>query len=291
MRSMTGYSGGTFTSGKLRAVIAIRSLNHRFFEWTYKGVPLGKLEGRLREMAERKLRRGRVEATVELLSSDPGGWDVVINEGLLGRILEALVKASQRVGQAARFSVDNILRVPQIVEVRRKSLTLSEAAFLETCFNRVLDDLLKERRREGRETARRMGGHLVKIERALRRIEKKAEVQSSLLRQKLKKRLKEVEGSGDVDEARLEGEVAILAQRADIAEESLRLRSHLDMLRSLIGKKGDEPVGKMIDFLSQEIVREANTINSKSHQMEIIRASLAIKGEIESIRQHAQNIE
>ncbi len=291
MRSMTGYSGRCFTSGGLRALIAIRSLNHRFFDWSYKGAPLGKLEGRLRKMAEKKLRRGRVEASVDLLSFDPGGWDIVINEGLLGKILVALEKASRRVGKAANFSVDNILRIPQVVELRRKPLSSSEMIFLERSFGRALDDLLQERRREGRETARRILRHLVQIERALRRIESRARVEPGLLRDKLKTRLKELSPEEKVEDARLETEAALLAQRADIAEEILRLRSHLETFKRLASRENDESIGKRLDFLSQEMAREVNTINSKSQQIEIIRASLAIKGEIESIRQHVQNIE
>jgi len=288
---MTGYSGRCFTSGGLRALIAIRSLNHRFFDWSYKGAPLGKLEGRLRKMAEKKLRRGRVEASVDLLSFDPGGWDIVINEGLLGKILVALEKASRRVGKAANFSVDNILRIPQVVELRRKPLSSSEMIFLERSFGRALDDLLQERRREGRETARRILRHLVQIERALRRIESRARVEPGLLRDKLKTRLKELSPEEKVEDARLETEAALLAQRADIAEEILRLRSHLETFKRLASRENDESIGKRLDFLSQEMAREVNTINSKSQQIEIIRASLAIKGEIESIRQHVQNIE
>jgi len=291
VRSMTGYSGRCFTSGGLRALIAIRSLNHRFFDWSYKGAPLGKLEGRLRKMAEKKLRRGRVEASVDLLSFDPGGWDIVINEGLLGKILVALEKASRRVGKAANFSVDNILRIPQVVELRRKPLSSSEMIFLERSFGRALDDLLQERRREGRETARRILRHLVQIERALRRIESRARVEPGLLRDKLKTRLKELSPEEKVEDARLETEAALLAQRADIAEEILRLRSHLETFKRLASRENDESIGKRLDFLSQEMAREVNTINSKSQQIEIIRASLAIKGEIESIRQHVQNIE
>jgi uncharacterized protein (TIGR00255 family) len=90
---------------------------------------------------------------------------------------------------------------------------------------------------------------------------------------------------------KLEGEAALLAQRADIAEEILRLQSHLAAFAELTRLEKEEPVGKMLDFLSQEISREVNTINSKSQDISIVRASLAIKGEVESIRQHVQNIE
>jgi uncharacterized protein (TIGR00255 family) len=288
---MTGYAGRDFAAVGLRAKITIKSLNHRFFDWSYKGAPLGELEGRLRTLAQKRLQRGRVEASVDLLTIDSAGWEITINEGLLEKILSTLEKASRRMGRPASLSVDNIFRIPQVVELRRKDLTAEESAFLEQSFDRTLEDVLRQRRREGGETERRIKRHLRLINEGLRRIEKKAKSQPSVLRHKLKERLKEMDGGIPVHNERLEGEAALLAQKADIAEEILRLQSHLAAFKELAGRERGEPVGKMLDFLSQEISREVNTINSKSQDIGIVRASLAIKGEIESIRQHVQNIE
>ena len=288
---MTGYAGRDFAAAGLRAKITIKSLNHRFFDWSYKGAPLGELEGRLRILAQKKLQRGRVEASLDLLTIDPAGWVITINDGLLEKILSTLEKASRRMGKAASLSVDNIFRIPQVVELRRKDLTAEEAAFLERSFDRTLEDVLKQRRREGRETARRIKRHLGMIREGLRRIEKKAKTQPFVLRDKLRERLKEMNGGSSLQDGKLEGEAALLAQKADIAEEILRLQSHLAAFEELAGQEREEPVGKMLDFLSQEISREVNTINSKSQDIGIVRASLAIKGEVESIRQHVQNIE
>jgi uncharacterized protein (TIGR00255 family) len=107
----------------------------------------------------------------------------------------------------------------------------------------------------------------------------------------LEQRLKDVNSDLPPQEGKMEEEVAYLAQRADIAEEILRLRSHIDSFEKLTQEEKEEPVGKMLDFLSQEIYREANTINSKSQDIQITNESLTIKGEVESIRQHVQNIE
>jgi len=288
---MTGYAGRDFAAAGLRAKITIKSLNHRFFDWSYKGAPLGELEGRLRIQAQKKLQRGRVETSIDLLAIDPASWEITINDGLLEKILSTLEKASRRMGKAASLSVDNIFRIPQVVELRRKDLTAEEAAFLERSFDRTLEDLLKQRRREGRETARRIKRHLSLIKEGLRRIEKKAKTQPFVLRDKLRERLKEMNGGSSLQDGKLEGEAALLAQKADIAEEILRLQSHLAAFEELAGQEREEPVGKMLDFLSQEISREVNTINSKSQDIGIVRASLAIKGEVESIRQHVQNIE
>jgi uncharacterized protein (TIGR00255 family) len=288
---MTGYGEKRFAASSLRAKISVKSLNHRFFDWNYKGSPLGELETRLRALAQKRLQRGRVEATIDLDWLDPASWEVVINEGLLEKILSTAEKAARRLDRAVTFSVDNLFRIPQVVELRRKDLSAREAAFLENAFDKTLEEVLKERRREGRETARRVNRHLRLIRQALRQVEKLAKTQPGFLREKLKQRLLDINGGPVVEETKVESEAAYLAQRADIAEEILRLRSHLDAFEQLVKEEREEPQGKMLDFLTQELSREANTINSKGQDIGIVKASLAIKGEVESIRQHIQNIE
>jgi uncharacterized protein (TIGR00255 family) len=288
---MTGYGEKSFEARGLRAKVSIKSLNHRFFDWNYKGAPLGEIENKWRAMAQKKLKRGRLEVTLDLTILDPSSWEVLVDEGLLERILEALEKASARTGITANFSVDNIFQIPQVIELKRKDLSAEAVSFLEKCFEETLAEVLKERCREGRETAQQVRRHLRRIRQSLKRIEKLAKTQPLLIREKLKQRLKEV-NSGLVAQAeKVEEEAAYLAQRADIAEEILRLRSHVDSFEKLAREDKEEPLGKMLDFLSQEVYREANTINSKSQNIEITNESLAIKSEVESIRQHVQNIE
>lgn len=291
MRSMTGFGEKRFSGPGLRAKIQIKSLNHRFFEWNYRGAPLGDAESRLRALAQRKLLRGRVEVVVDLDFLDPLSWEIVINETLLEKVLAALEKASRRIGRAASFSVDNIFHIPQIVDIRRRELTAEMKSFLEKSFNQTLDEVVKQRRREGRETARQIGRHLLLVKRSLRRIISLAKAQPSYIREKLTQRMKSLNRDVAIDGERVEGEVALLAQKADIAEEIARLRSHVAAFEEWTRHPHDEPVGRMLDFLSQEIAREANTINSKSQNIAITKESLVIKGEVESIRQHIQNIE
>jgi uncharacterized protein (TIGR00255 family) len=291
MRSMTGFGEKRFSRPGLRAKIGIKSLNHRFFDWNYKGTPLGDAENRLRALAQRKLLRGRIEVAVELDFLDPSSWEIAINEALLEKVLVTLEKASRRMGKSISFGVDNIFRIPQVVEIRRRELTAEVKSFLEKAFDVTLDEVLKERRREGRETARQIRRHLLSIRRSLGRIVSLARTQPHLIREKLTQRMKELNGDGLIGGEKVEGEVAYLAQKADIAEEIVRLRSHVDAFDQWVREGQEEPVGRMLDFLSQEIAREANTINSKSQNIAITKESLVIKGEVESIRQHIQNIE
>ncbi len=291
MRSMTGYGEKSLESQGLRAKASIKSLNHRFFDWNYRGAPLGEVEDRWRAEAQRKLKRGRLEVALDMVLLDPSSWEVVVDEGLLEKILAALEKASARVGVPVNISVDNLLRIPQLIELKRKDLSGDSVSLLDKCFEGALGEVLKERSREGRETALQLRRHLRRIRQSLRRVEKLAKAQPLLIRERLKQRQKEMNSGLAVPAEKLEEETAYLSQRADITEELMRLRSHLDSFEKLTREETDEPLGKMLDFISQEIYREANTINSKSQDIEITNESLAIKGEVESIRQHVQNIE
>jgi uncharacterized protein (TIGR00255 family) len=290
MRSMTGFGEKRFSAPGLRVKISVKSLNHRFFDWNYKGTPLGDAENRLRALAQRRLLRGRVEAAVDIDFQDPSSWEVEINEALLEKVLGTMEKASRRMGKAVSFPLDSIFRIPQLVEIKRRELTPRVKSFLEKAFDKTLDEVLKERRREGRETARQVRKHLLSIRQSLRTIMILARTQPHFIREKLARRIKDLNGEL-LEGEKVEGEVAYLAQKADIAEETARLKSHVDAFEQWVGEKQKEPVGRMLDFLAQEISREANTINSKSQDIAITKASLAIKGDVESIRQHIQNIE
>ncbi len=291
MRSMTGFAERSFVGAGLHVKISLKSLNHRFFDWNYKGSPLGEVENKLRAIAQQKLRRGRVEASVEMIFLEPSGWHVVINEGLLEKILSSLHKISGRLGRAPFFSLDTLFSIPQLIEIRRKEFSSAQIAFLERIFEQTTEEVLKQRRREGSQIARQLRRHLRSLRGAISRIERLNQRQPMLVRQKIEERLKGLNSKLPLAAGRLEEEVAFLAQRADIAEEIQRLKAHVDGFEKALEEESENPVGKRLDFLAQEIYREANTINSKSQDIDIIRESLTIKGEVESLRQQVQNLE
>jgi uncharacterized protein YicC (UPF0701 family) len=255
---MTGFAEKKFDSKTLSAKISIRSLNHRFLDWSYRGAQIGEVENKLRAVFQKKLHRGRVEVFFELNYLDPAFWELRINEDLLQKILSSFEKLSSRTGKNVNFSVENIFSLPNVAEFKRKNFTGEEVAFLEGSFERTLDEVVKMRKREGREIGKQIRRHLQNIKQVLNQIEKR---------------------------------ISYFAQRYDLTEEIARLKSHLNYVLDLLSPEREEPVGKKLDFVAQEIYREANTINSKSQDIEIVRGSLTIKGEVESIRQQVQNIE
>lgn len=290
VQSMTGFAEKRFYSKGLSAVVRVKSLNHRFLDWSYRGVEIGDLENRLRAMAQRKLQRGRIEVSFELNFLDSSNWSLHINEALLRKIFSSLERISSRTKRSINFSVESIFSLPHVVELRRKSFSGEQKAFLERSFERTLDEVLRMRKREGREIGKEIEKHLKKIRQMVDRVDRLHREQPFLIRERMKQRLKEL-SKEPVREEKLAEEAAFFAQRYDLHEEVARLKSHLDYVFELLSSRSEESIGKKLDFVLQELNREANTINSKSQEIRITKESLAIKGEVESIRQQVQNIE
>ena len=290
IRSMTGFAEKNFSSPTLRVKVFIKTLNHRFFDWVYKGTVVGALENYLRSACQKKILRGRVEVLLELDYLSPESWVFSVNRPLLERIVSEMRHLSKKVELPFSLSLDQLLRVPQLVNINQKELSREERDFILNAFERTLEDIVNQREREGREISKQLNRHLGRIKKSLTAIERIFSQQPDELMAKLKKKLMDL-NHNNLSEERLSEEVAYLMQRFDLAEEINRLKSHLLGFYELIRPEVNEPVGKKLDFLAQELSREANTLNSKAQDMGIIRYCLQIKNEIESIRQQVQNLE
>jgi uncharacterized protein (TIGR00255 family) len=291
IHSMTGFAERSLSTKTLRIKISLKSLNHRFFDWSYKGAPLGEVENRLRVLCQERLHRGRIEATVDLVFPDPSSWDVSINEGLLEKILSTFDRIAARSGKEVSFGLDNIFRIPQVVELRRREFTPAETEAIVRGFELTLEEVIRSRQSEGRKIAAALKNHLQTIRASVARVEALIKKHPRVLQKKLRAKLQEANGQSPSSKERMAEEVAYLTQRYDVAEEIARLKHHLEAARDLVVDRGGEPAGKMLDFLAQEFTREANTLNSKSQDLGVTREGLLIKGEVESIRQQVQNIE
>lgn len=288
---MTAYAEQKFVHKSFSLKITIRSLNHRFLDWHYRGVPLGHIEDKLRSLCQKKLHRGRIEVLVDLDFSGDEKWDFRINRDLLNKILAELDKAAATAQKQVTVSLENLLNAPHIVQFRRKNFAKEDTQFLELCFEKTVNQLIKERTREGKEIKRQLATHAKNINTLISQIEKRANKQPQLIKQRLMERMEDLNQGETFTEAKMAEEASLLAQRYDLTEEIARLGSHLKYMRELLDSREPEPVGKKLDFLAQELYREANTLNSKAQDIEVIRKSLAMKSEVESIRQQLQNIE
>lgn len=291
IQSMTGFSEKRLDSKTLSVKFSVRSLNHRFLDWNYRGAQIGEGESRLRALLQKKFCRGRFEVFLEMSYLDSSAWQLHINEDLLQKILSSIEKFSSRRDKSVSFSVDRVFNLPQVMELKRRSLSADEMAFLEKSFEKTLEEVLTMRKREGVEMAREIRSALQRIRQKVIQVEKRSQKQPLLIREKLKRRMTELSRESPLSKEKIAEEVAYLAQRYDLTEEITRLKSHLDYTRQLLSQKSSEPVGKKLDFVAQELFREANTINAKSQDIQITKAVLSIKGEVESIRQQIQNVE
>lgn len=288
---MTGFAEKKYSSKNLAARVSIKTLNHRFFDWNYRGTPAGGLENRLRSLCQKRIHRGRVEVSLELSFRDSSRWDFWINDDLLRTMISSLEKVSSRIKKEIQISFENILALPHAVEIKRKDFTVDEISFLEKALEMTLDEAIKSRLREGKELKREIRGYLQNIRQNLRSIEKLSRTHPLLIRKKLEQRLKELDHDPSLSEEKWVEEAAYLAQRYDLTEEVTRLRYHLNHMQALLTSARKEPAGKKLDFIAQELIREANTINAKAQDIEIINEVLAVKNAVENIRQQVQNIE
>ena len=291
IRSMTGYTEKNFLSRSISLKISIKTLNHRFFDWAFRGNQFRGLENRLRTICQSKIHRGRVEVQMELGFLDKTRWEIRINHELLETLFCSLDEMVKRRPGGIYFSVDNLFSIPHMIELDQKDLAEGEIEFIEKSFLHALQELIRVRQREGLELKKEIQSYLLEIRKAIGRVEKMAKNQPVLLKEKMLVRFKELGKDFPLSEEKIIEEVAYLAQKYDLTEEITRLKCHLDYARELLSPKEKEPSGKKLDFLAQELYREINTINSKSQDVNVIKEGLVIKNCIESIRQQVQNIE
>lgn len=288
--SMTGFGSGQAEFEARRLAVEIRSVNHRYLDvrWHVFGelaFDRGGLERRLSE----RLHRGRVDVRVVLETSGGATEQVEIDE----RVVEDLFSSGNALG--ARLGLDPITRVDQLLQipgvVRRRAVDLEEVhqVHLTNAFDDALEEIVEMRQSEGRAIAGQLRGHADAVARQIDEIQLRCLPGVEGRLEKMKARLRSLLDGHSVEEARLLQEAAILADRLDVTEELERLSSHLEQLRGLLDR--DEPVGRRLDFLLQEMNREVNTIGSKSMEVEIAHLVIELKAELEKMREQSQNIE
>lgn len=287
---MTGYGQAEGTVGTLRVVVDVRTVNHRFFSPSIK-VPgaFGRWESEVREAMRLKVARGHVTLTAraERMADAP----VAINETRFAAAaaqLKALVTANELSGGVDLASV---LRMPDVMAAPREDDDTGNVAELVAIVESALDVLQRARAEEGERLAAVLRQRLDVIEGALMRIAARAPERIVAYRDRLRESVRELAGGVAVDDARLAQEIALLADRMDVAEELDRFHSHLVAFRATLAESGGEPVGKRLGFLLQEMLREANTTGSKAADAPILHEVVGLKEELERIREQVENLE
>jgi len=287
IRSMTAFARQQEHGEYGELTWEIRSVNHRFLE-TMVRLPedLRGIEPVVRERVTARLGRGKVECNLRFKTAGDAAAELHVNEALVEQIMAAAEKMAHRLHSSHHPSIMDILRWPGVMESGEQDFTPVQETAL-ALLEQALDTLLETREREGDRLSElishRIDGMRGQVEIARERMPLVIEA----VRGRLRARLAEV--VENLDQERLEQEMALLAQRLDVDEEMDRLRTHLDEVSRVL--KQDEPVGRRLDFLMQELNREANTLGSKSADSETTAISVEMKVLIEQMREQVQNIE
>ncbi|MBP6875179.1 MAG: YicC family protein [Candidatus Eisenbacteria bacterium] len=291
VHSMTGFGRGECQGGDYRVTIEIRAVNHRFLEVTTR-LPrrLATLENRVREKLQGRISRGKVHASVNL-DGDAGRTAALrLNEELAQRYLEILREIKARFGLQGEIDLSSFVTLPDVLE--REEDELSEQAgwtLIEEPLDQALAEFERQRAREGEAMTRDLRARLAAVGEAVRRIEARQPEVSARVRERLSERLAQVSQDIEYNRYRLEAELTLFADRSDVTEECTRLRSHCDQFEHALA--GADPAGRRLNFLLQEMNREANTIGAKCQDLDLSREAIFLKEEIEKIREQVQNIE
>ena len=282
--------------GGQRAEVEIRSVNSRFGDVRLRIPPqLAPFEAEIRRRVLDRLHRGRIEVGISLDSVTPQTAQLRVSHALVARYLEEAKGLGEEFEiPERRLAIPEILRLPGVVELESDDLQLPEEgmpAVIESTLEEALLSHEADRRREGERLQHDLESRFTEIERLRSVIAGRAAEMPSIARDRLMERIRRLLPPDVVlDPGRLEQEVALQADRCDIHEELVRLSAHLKAGRGLL-VESSEPVGKRFEFLLQEIGRETNTITSKSNDLETTTTALAIKAEIEKLREQIQNVE
>lgn len=289
MLSMTGYGRAMREMDGRQLTIELKSVNHRFLDLSFR-MPrnLMFLEDEARKLIGAKLARGHVDVFMTYRNMRSDARSVTVDKALFDAYAAAL---SGLVDDEIRDdrSLMGIARLPDVLVVSEAEEDQQALrALMQETLGEALEQLLAMRRREGEEMKKDLAFRTDRIEEMTRRIEERYPDTVKEYTQRLRASIEELIGQS-VDETRLLTEVAVMADRSAIAEETVRLHAHIAQLRECLEQT--EPVGRRIDFLVQEFNREANTISSKSQDVPITRLAVSIKAEIEKLREQLQNIE
>ena len=291
IRSMTGYGGAKGSSGKLEISIEIKSVNNRYLDCTVK-LPrvFNAFEETLKSLALSHISRGKVDIYVAIDSSKADDIDIIVNRPLADAYISALRSLAFAYDLPGKITAMDLTRFPDILQAEKRETDVEQ---LSADISEVLEQALlcfnDMRVREGVQLKSDILIRLNEIERLTSLADDISPRSVAEYRKKLETRMQEILQTADIDQQRILAEAAIFADRVAINEETVRLRSHVALLREMLDSI--EPVGRKIDFLVQELNREANTIGSKGNDAEMSKVVVELKAEIEKIREQAQNIE
>jgi uncharacterized protein (TIGR00255 family) len=291
MRSMTGYGRGESVRDGIKFTVELNSVNRKQSEVAVS-LPreLAELEPRVRDAVNTRISRGRLNIVVAFHNSG-AAQRTAIDTDLAQSFYRAMLDLQKKIGASGEISIDTVLRAPGVLRVpEEKTIAVDDAwPHIESALGEALASLVKMREREGKHLAKDLIKRLKIVREAIRKVRQLAPSVVKKYRQSLHERIQSAGIELAADDNRLVKEVIFFAEKSDITEELTRLDSHLAQFAH--GLRKTEPVGRTLDFITQEIYREFNTLGAKANDVDISQLVVTCKAEMEKIREQIQNIE
>ncbi|HAS78695.1 MAG TPA: YicC family protein [Ruminococcus sp.] len=291
IRSMTGYGREQDTADKRTILVEIRSVNHRYYEFSSR-IPraYAYLDEKLKAFVNKRVSRGKVEVSVSIVNSEGSDIFIEVNRPVALGYINALRSANEELQLRDDLSLSQICKFSDIFSVQ-KTVDDEEEVWkaVETVAGRALEKFIAMREKEGQKMKEDILSRLSTLENMVCFIEKNAPLMTENYRNRLYNRLMDILQDKNIDEQRILTEAAIYSEKVAVDEETVRLHSHISQFRELL--ESDNQVGRKLDFLVQEMNREVNTTGSKAQDLDITRTVVEMKSEIEKIREQIQNIE
>ena len=288
---MTGYGRARATRNLRDITVEVRSVNNRYLDCTVKMPRMYAFaEDAVKARVQKAVSRGKVDVYITVDASAADVAQVNVNTALAAQYAQALRALAAVSGTEGQVTPEQLARFPEVLTVTKADEDL-ECVSADLCavLDEALDSYNAMRAAEGVKLAEDIGARLTAIEGMTAQVEERSPETVREYRQKLTARMQEVLQSAAIDEQRILQEAAIYADKIAVDEETVRLRSHVSQLRGML--QSDQPMGRKMDFLIQELNRESNTIGSKCSNLDIARIVVDLKGEVEKIREQVQNIE
>jgi uncharacterized protein (TIGR00255 family) len=292
IRSMTAFAKSSYEGKEFTLDVFVRSYNHRYLDINLKlPIELMHIEGDIRNLIGRSLSRGRVEMTIKATFLKEGIYEVFINKALVTKVISEMQAIQKQQDLKAEIDLSSLMRIPGLIEVQTDVERISKEILeeIKEIIQTSLQSLVQMRQQEGEILAKDIHERLQSLLAMVEKVEELARDYPKDVRLALEKNITQILNGQNYDPARLFQEAAYYAERSDITEELVRLRSHITQSMKLL--QATESTGRKLDFLLQEILREINTIGSKCDMLAVSQTVIEMKTEVEKIREQSQNVE
>ncbi len=290
MKSMTGYGQGSFTIENVEVRAEIRSVNYRFLDVSVRTPPgFMKYEQKIRDLVSGRIRRGKVDIFISAPATLTGSTKVSVDEGLMADFVKTLRRLAEKHGLSGDVGLETLASFRPAFSVETTPDTKEVWNPIRNCIMQSLDQLVQMRNKEGSSLETKIVEQITALHEDLKELERSFTGSEQRIRDRVLDFVRKQCDMAEIDSDRLEQEVALLLVKSDVSEEMARLASHLNQFETL--SKSESAVGKQLTFVSQEMLREVNTIAAKSQSKEVAARTIEMKSRIEIIREQLNNIE